>query len=171
MHCETSAKVLPRSLHKGTRADRNGTVLAQTSKVTTPQPFAVQSSRPRNSPIENPEDDTDLPQPSLFIAIEDETDGEDSFGQAAPRLSMALEDGEITGRSIEVARHVATESRKGQPPRESFLTGVPSDRSSDGNVTGLTDIFRYRADDSTEQHSTESDADEVGDAELRTKAG
>lgn len=162
---------MPRLLRKGTYADGNETVLAQTSKVITPQPLPVQSSRRKNSPKETLDDDTDLPQPSLSIAIEDETDGNDSFGQAAPRLSMALEDGEITGRSIEVARHVATESRKGQPPSERFLTGKPSDRSSDGNVTGLTDILRYRADHSTEQHFIEPDADETEDAGLRIGAG
>lgn len=152
-------------------ADRNGPVLAQTSQLTAPQPLPRQSSTWEESPEDDLGDDTDLPQPHFSIAVDDATDADDSFDQAAPRLSMPFDDGEITGRSIEVARNVTTEFRNGRSPRQSLMSGVPSDRWSDGSVTGVTDIVRCRPNDIIGQPFIESDENEAGDVESRLEVG
>ncbi len=148
-------------------------VLAPTSQLIrlSPQPPHRESNPWERTARNELDDDLDLPQPVFSIAIDDEADGDDSFGEAPPRLSMQLEDGEQTGRSIEVARNVASENRKRRLSRGSFGSIGPSDRLSNVSASDLIDISRPLVNDSTVEHPLDVDADELGNLGLRLDAG
>ncbi len=132
-----------------------------------PPLLAQERSTWKQTANEELEDELDLPQPRFSIAMDDEADGDDDSGEVPPRLSMPLEDGEQTGKSIEIGRYVASENQNGRVSRGSFGSMGPSDRVSNVSESILDDISRALLDNSIGKHPLEADADGLENLRLR----
>lgn len=104
------------------------------------------------------EDTLELQQPSFSVVIEDRAYGDDSLQLAPSGLSMPLELGERTGRSIEIGRRALDDQLRGRLSQGSFGTVRGSDRFDDLSALGLNDVSQPPFDDSFLQ--TASDADD-----------
>ena len=76
---------------------------------------------------------------------------------------MPLDDGEQTGRSIEIARRTVDEPQAGRLSRGSFGSIRASDRFGNISELGYDDASKLGIDDSIVPPALDDDADELGD--------
>ncbi|KAK3172776.1 hypothetical protein OEA41_006101 [Lepraria neglecta] len=137
-------------------------VLAPTSQLIKPSPLPP-TNEPKQTQNDGFKDDQDLPRPRFSIAIDDVTGDDDSFQERPPRLSMPLDDGQQTGRSIEIARRTVNEPPPGRLSRGSFGSNRASDRFGNISELGYDDASNLGIDDSIVPPALDDDADELGD--------
>ena len=137
-------------------------VLAPTSQPVKPSPPS-QTNELGSTQDDAFDDSQDLPQPRFSIAIDDVTGEDDSFNERPPRLSMPLEDGDQTGRSVEVARRAANDPVLGRLSRGSFGSIRASDQFGNTSELGYNDASKTRTDNSIVPPAPDEDADELGD--------
>lgn len=141
--------------------------MAPATQAIKPSPPPLQSTpkKPEQASDDELEEDQDLLEPHFSIAIDDETEEDDSFHEAPPRLSMPLEDGDQTGGSFEIGRRATNEQRLGRFSRGSFGSVQATDRF--GNISELAydNASHLGVDDSIAQPGLDDDADELGSHE------
>lgn len=108
------------------------------------------------------EDDLELQQFDFPIAIEDGADEDDDFQLELPRLSWPSEEGELTGRSIEIGRRALDNQLMGRAPRGSFESIRGSDRFDDLSALGLNDVLQPPNDDNVLQIAPDADEEDIG---------
>ena len=126
-----------------------------------PLPSQSEQNEPSLTGSNSIEDALEL-QPSFPIAIEDGADEDDNFQLAPPRLSIPLEEGEQTERSIEIGRRALDDQAPGRLSRSSFGTIWGSDRFDDLSVLGLNDVSQPPIDDSILQITPDADEEDLG---------
>ena len=82
--------------------------------------------------VEDFEDELSFEQPSLTVPIEDDTEMEESSLMAPPRLSVPFDEGDQTGRSIEVGRRAEMEENT-RLSRGNYLGFRTSDQFEKGD--------------------------------------
>jgi len=125
-------------------------VLAPASRPPDPTP---QSGHSHSNDLEGTrdeefEDELDLPQPSFSIALDDDVSSTNDFQEAPPRLSMPLEDGEQTVRSVELPRRAVGERSQSRFSRGSFGSTRASDRVSAMSELGSNEESQHGLDGS-----------------------
>lgn len=140
-------------------------VLARTSQPTEPSPAHSQPESKSSSEIEADsfEDELDPPKASFSIANDDDTDNDDSFHIAPPRLSMPLEDDEQTAKSVEVPRRVVLGETQGRFSRGSFGSIRASDRFDKADESGLNDFSLAEGGDEIHGFPHHGDENFIGD--------
>ncbi len=116
-----------------------------------------------------------MPKPRFSLHLgETEEDGEeeaDSFYMPPPRLSLPLDEGGHTGRSIELGRRAISENPSGRLSRGSFGTLRMSDGFGDTTELQLDNIEEVTADSSIMQHQPDSYEGDLGDLDGQVEPG
>ena len=111
------------------------------------------------------EDEFSPEQPTFSIAVDD--DGDESSLLDRPRLSMPLEEGEPTAKSIEMPRRALTGDEQERLSRGSF----ESRRVSDRMETLEESMVEYSHGDAGEDQQWRDVADEIGDFSRARNSG
>lgn len=127
-------------------------VLAPFSQPSKSSPHPLSASK-LNQEIEEFEDEPDLPQPRLSVAIDDEGTENDSFEDVPPRLSMPPEDGEQTGVSIEMYRRAVDHRPTRSLSIGTFQSLWESDQFSKVSELDPRDELQPRYDEPLQQPS------------------
>lgn len=117
------------------------------------------------------EEELDIPQPRFSIAIDEDEGDTDSFHEYAPRLSMALEEGEQTARSVEIARRAISERGPGHMSSESFGSIRASDRFSNNSERGLRDESQYPLESTVVQNPSNVHENDLRHVDPQTDTG
>ena len=152
-------------------ADTLVLVLAKTSRPTRPLPFTTQpqSELLKQQDVDEFEDELSPEQPKFTIAVDNEDDDESSL-MAPPRLSMPVEEGEHTAKSIEMPRRALMGDDRGRVSRGSFgsiqtgdKVGTLGDLGMDDPPAGMEDGF--------EDQQLQEFEDRIGDSSRHAGSG
>lgn len=132
-------------------------------------PSHVELHPSRETKIDDLEDELDPPQARFSIAVEDDTEMDDSFHMVPPRLSMAWENGEQTVKSAELPRRIVLGETQGRLSRGSFGSIRDSDRFDMADESGLYNFSLAEARDKTGRFTPHTDNNDIG--ESRTNLG
>lgn len=154
------------SLHLKSSLKLSTLVLALSSQIS-PRQSQREQYEPSLNESNSIEDDIELQQPSFSIAIEDRADEGDNFQLAPPQLSMPLQVGEQTGRSIEIGRRALDDQPLGRVSRGSYGTVRGSDQFDDLSALGLNDVSQPPFEDSVLQTTPDADEEDHGSFDRR----